>query len=334
MGRSDNRCVVSFFAGAGGLDLGFRKAGFDVVLAVDIESAAVETVNANSKSVVAIRGDVSALRAGHVASELRTRGVRGPVGVIGGPPCQGFSRGNASRDSNDPRNRLPFSYAKLLKSLDAEVGVDFFVFENVVDITRNIRFFGQLKRAFREAGFTVHTAELNARDFGVPQDRRRLFLVGLHEKRLSSARFVFPQGRSRTRTVADAIRGLPAPTFFRRGVTAEEVGHHPNHWTMTPKSPRFVERRFNRWRSFRRLVWSKPSPTVAYGNREIHVHPSGARRLSIYEAMLLQGFPRRYILRGNFSEQVTQVSNAVPPPVAYALARRLRSALGTPAGAR
>ena len=77
-----------------------------------------------------------------------------------------------------------------------------------------------------------------------------------------------------------------------------------------------------------RLSWDKPSRTVAYGNREIHVHPSGLRRISIYEAMLLQGFPENFELKGNFSEQVTQISNAVPPPVSLAIAKSIKTFLG------
>ena len=80
-------------------------------------------------------------------------------------------------------------------------------------------------------------------------------------------------------------------------------------------------------RSFRRLKWDQPSPTVAYGHREIHVHPSGRRRLSIYEAMLLQGFPDEFVLEGNLSAQVEQVSNAVPPPLARSLATAIKEAL-------
>lgn len=80
-------------------------------------------------------------------------------------------------------------------------------------------------------------------------------------------------------------------------------------------------------RSFRRLEWDKPSPTVAYGHREIHVHPEGRRRLSIYEAMLLQGFPEEFVLEGTLSSQVEQVSNAVPPPLAQSLATAIKSAM-------
>src|SRR5262249_39448439 len=81
---------------------------------------------------------------------------------------------------------------------------------------------------------------------------------------------------------------------------------------------------------FKRLVWDKPSLTVAYGNREIHLHPTGRRRISVLEAMLLQGFPKSYELRGTLSEQVTQVSDAVPPPLAAAVARSIRKTIYRP----
>src|SRR6185295_6986267 len=104
---------------------------------------------------------------------------------------------------------------------------------------------------------------------------------------------------------------------------------HPNHWTMQPKSERFLNPGAARTdaRSFKRLDWEQASPTVAFGHREIHVHPSGRRRLSIHEAMRLQGFPFEFVLEGNLSEQVEQVSNAVPPPLARSVARAVKRAL-------
>jgi DNA (cytosine-5)-methyltransferase 1 len=98
---------------------------------------------------------------------------------------------------------------------------------------------------------------------------------------------------------------------------------------MQPKSHRFTnpEAINGGGRSFRRLKWDAPSPTVAFGHREIHVHPEGRRRLSIYEAMLLQGFPEGFVLEGNLSEQVAQISNAVPPPLARSVAAAVRRAL-------
>jgi DNA (cytosine-5)-methyltransferase 1 len=98
---------------------------------------------------------------------------------------------------------------------------------------------------------------------------------------------------------------------------------------MQPKSHRFLSptAESGEGRSFRRLNWDAASPTIAFGHREIHVHPNGHRRLSIYEAMLLQGFPADFVLEGNLSEQVEQVSNAVPPPLARSIALAVKSAI-------
>ena len=185
----------------------------------------------------------------------------------------------------------------------------------------------QFNGSSRKAGFRVFQQELNANSFGVAQNRRRLFIVGLNKSLFPMTPFEFPQGQDVRKSVRDAIAGLPSPTFFARGLTKSGISYHPNHWTSPPRSSKFLAGGSADGRSFRHLSWEEESPTVAYGNREIHVHPDGGRRLSVHEAMLLQGFPPQYKLNGNFSEQVTQVSNAVPPPVARALARTIRRTL-------
>jgi DNA (cytosine-5)-methyltransferase 1 len=319
--------VLSLFSGAGGLDLGFRRAGFAVPLALDSAPAAVATLSGNTKSGATMVADIRKLSARQIVAKLRSSGGPLPRGIIGGPPCQGFSRGNALKDPKDPRNRLPLTYAALLGEINALIGIDFFVFENVIGLFENKRLYARIEKAFESSGFRLFSDQVDAENFGVPQIRRRLFLVGLNSARFSGRTFIFPRGRARPRTVRDAIEGMPAPTFFSRTLRPADIPFHPNHWTMVPRSARFHEGRFNRWRSFRRLQWDAPSPTVAYGNREIHIHPNGLRRLTVLEAMLLQGFPKHYVLHGNFSEQVAQVSNAVPPPVAFALARALRRTL-------
>ena len=142
---------------------------------------------------------------------------------------------------------------------------------------------------------------------------------------------VKPRKRKGLSSVREAIGEIGAePAFFRHGLDPAEFPVHPNHWTMKPKSPRFGDPKLigTDGRSFKRLEWDKASPTVAFGHREIYVHPDGKRRLSIYESMLLQGFPEDFVLEGNLSEQVEQVSNAVPPPLARSVARAVRLALG------
>ena len=125
---------------------------------------------------------------------------------------------------------------------------------------------------------------------------------------------------------------MPEPAFCRRDLVAAEVPHHPNHVAMVPKSRKFtngmLEPGDHRGRSFRVLSWDRPSYTVAYGHREVHVHPDMHRRLSIYEAMLLQGFPHSYELKGTFSQQVQLVSDALPPPLGEGVAAAISKGLG------
>ena len=103
---------------------------------------------------------------------------------------------------------------------------------------------------------------------------------------------------------------------------------------MNPKSPRFRDGSLvegdSSSRSFKTLAWNKPSITAAYGHREVHVHPNGKRRLSVFEAMKLQGFPNDYVLRGTLSSQIDQVSEAVPPPLAEAIALSISSVFSMP----
>jgi DNA (cytosine-5)-methyltransferase 1 len=325
--HADYLPIVSLFCGAGGLDWGFRREKFRVVLACDNAIAAVNSYNLNAKTKVGRMIDLATTAPDQFVEMMNEQspGVA-PVGIIGGPPCQGFSRGNASADSNDHRNLLPFRYAEILGHLNDKYNIKFFVFENVMGLKtpRHRERFQAIQGEFARAGFNVFPETLNASAFGVAQNRPRLFIVGLNKRIFPGVDFVFPRGRSRPRCVRDAIEGLPDPVFFRKGMTVKDIPFHPNHWTMMPKSPKLMAGTSTDGRSFRRLLWDEVSPTVAYGNREIHVHPNGVRRLSVHEAMLLQGFPAQYRLWGNFSQQITQVSNAVPPPVARALARRLR----------
>ena len=239
-----------------------------------------------------------------------------------------MSAANNQPGPDDPRNVLFARYCTLVSTLDDIFQLDFVVFENVPGLKqkKNLRLYSRLKSSLSKK-FKLHEAELNAADFGVAQNRRRLFIIGI-SKRLKQASFAFPEPKESIATVRDAIGGLPKPVYFKKGKKKQAGKHHPNHWTMRPMSGRFKGKKSKRdGRSFIRLKWSKPSRTVAYGHREIHMHPGGRRRLSIYEAMLLQGFSKSYELLGNLSEQVTQVSNAVPPPVAKALAQSVSATI-------
>ncbi len=320
--------VLSLFSGGGDLDYGFEQAGFETVLAIDHNLAAITTFNANFAGDVAQHEDLSAVSPVAIVEWLADRNVA-PRGIIGGPPCQGFSVGNTKARSDDPRNELPFRYCDILETLMGKFDIEFFVFENVLGLRspKHRERLAEIVARFETAGFRVAQGEINAVRFGVAQNRRRLFLVGINTKLHSQVDFRFPSGTDDVRTVRQVISNLPDPVFRRTGLVADDIDYHPNHWTSSLCSSKFESQNFGDGRSFRKLDWDTPSWTVAYGNREIHIHPNGRRRLSVLEAMLLQSFPKKFVLTGTFSEQVTQVSNAVPPRVARAVASAIRKQL-------
>lgn len=320
--------VVSLFSGSGGLDEGFVQAGFSPVLALEIDRAACETFDCNHPRVRVLRKDLSQAVDGYVVerlSELPTP-VQ-PIGVIGGPPCQAFSLSNVHKRSDDPRLNLSGNYAHILAELNKHYSLDFFLFENVLGLKHKAHseLFSHFKELFASAGFTIFEGELDAQDFGVAQVRKRVFVVGFNNRKYRALQFEFPTGNpAQRKTVREMIGKLPPPAVFERGMRSEDIPFHPNHWCLKPKSKKFFNGFLKegdvKGRPFRVLEWGKPSWTVAYGHREVHIHPSGKRRLSIYEAMLLQGFPPEYVLKGNLSDQIRLVSDAVPPPLARALA--------------
>lgn len=322
--------IVSLFSGAGGLDLGFKDAGFQVAVAVDFSNAAIRTHRRNFPNTESTVADLIELKPSGVAALVAKKIPLGEsIGVIGGPPCQGFSRANTSAQKDDPRNKLPEVYCGIIAELQHTYTVDFFVFENVLGIrdTKHASTYKDLVEGLSGLGFATTEKELCALDFGVPQNRRRIVLSGLRNDQGYTA--VRPRKRRGKTTVIEAIGGLMAPAFYSPGLSPLTFPVHPNHWTMKPKSPRFSDAcpPIVDGRSFKRLDWRKACPTIAFGHREIHVHPNGSRRISIYEALRLQGFPHSFVLEGNLSEQVEQVSNAVPPPLARSVARAIKRAL-------
>lgn len=328
--RSKLPKIVSLFSGAGGLDLGFKDAGFTISVAIDISHAAIRSHKLNFPRTKAEVGDLVKLQPAGVVEIVKQKLKPGQaIAVIGGPPCQGFSRANTGALTSDPRNKLPKLYLQIVEALQALYTVEFIVFENVLGIRdkKHAKTYQALKDGIRGLGFDVTEKELCSVDFGVPQNRRRIVLSGMRSGQGYST--VKPRKRKGLETVAQAIAGLEQPTFFKHGLRPEDIPVHPNHWTMQPRSARFdnPDAATEDGRSFKRLSWDKASPTIAFGHREIHVHPDGRRRLSIYEALLLQGFPKDFVLEGNLSEQVEQVSNAVPPPLARSVAHAVKQAM-------
>jgi len=322
--------VVSLFSGAGGLDWGFHYHGFKIPLAIDVSIAAIKTHKRNFKQTHSVVADLIQLGPTGVLEMVAAQIPLGKrIGIIGGPPCQGFSRANINSQADDPRNKLPSLYLDIVEALKQHYIVEFVVFENVLGIRdkKHSAIYKKIIDRLATLGFTVTEKELCAIDFGVPQYRRRVILSAMRSEQGYS--IVKPNKRRGLSTVRETIGDLAEPIFFQRNLDPSSTPIHPNHWTMRPKSSKFTNRNSSHagGRSFRKLDWDKPSPTIAFGHREIHIHPNGHRRLSIYEAMLLQGFPTSFVLEGNLSAQVEQVSNAVPPPLARSVAAAVKRAL-------
>ena len=329
--------LLSLFSGCGGLDLGFERAGFKIGLAYDIRTNSIASWNQNRPGKP--RGHVADLCGIRLADMDRAYGARFvPSALIGGPPCQSFSPANRSPLVDDPRSKLVRRFFSIgLRLHRHRRPLDFILLENVpgFQTAGNGRLLDREIRRLDAHGFVTTVFFVNAVRHSVPQDRNRLFILAFPKNTPSATKWTTPAGTAAERTVKDAIGDLPVPTHFSRGIDPVSIPYHPNHWCMRPISHRFhngsLREGDSSRRSFKTLAWNKPSVTASYGHREVHVHPNGTRRLSVFEAMKLQGFPDDYVLKGTLSAQIDQVSEAVPPPLAKAVAKSIAAAISGPA---
>lgn len=318
--------LLSLFCGSGGLDLGFHQAGFVTSLAYDKRKDSLASWSRAFPGGKAIQQDVFSLSTEKLDADFGAE--FSPIGVIGGPPCQGFSLANRYGGLHDPRNKLVHRFFDIALALHRRNPLKFIAMENVPALagSRGGDILEIERKRLEEAGFFVSMATLDAADYHVPQNRKRLFLVALN-RNITRSVWSPPAKSFERRTVRSAIGDLPDPVYYDRNLKGTDIPFHPNHWCMTPKSPKFnsgeLTQGFVGKRSFKTLSWDKPSYTASYGNREVHVHPNCKRRLSVLEAMILQGFPTETVLQGSLSSQVQQVSEAVPPPLALAVANSI-----------
>jgi DNA (cytosine-5)-methyltransferase 1 len=329
--RKSSLGLLSLFCGPGGLDEGFHQAGFSTFVAIDNDKECINTFALNHPSTHTSVEDITQLTIQKL--DKIAGSTISPLGVLGGPPCQSFSVSNVHQFNEDPRHRLPEAYARLLAKLNERNPISFFVFENVPGLLgkKHLHRYERFKRLFARAGFKLCEALLDAQDYGVPQERSRIIIVGINEKKHPGKVWIPPKPEKTVITVGDVLHGLPHPIFNAPGLDPQSFPVHPNHWCLVPRSAKFTNGKLEPGtmfgRSFRTLQWDKPSWTVAYGHREVHVHPNGKRRLSMYEALLLQTFPSKYRLTGNLSAQIRLVSEAVPPRLAYHIAKSIRETL-------
>lgn len=344
---------IDLFSGAGGMSLGARMAGIDVQLVIEADKYAADTYLYNHKPKYGIFVDdirkFKPINLGNAKKE-------GLV-VFGGPPCQGFSTSNQrTRSSQNDNNWLFKEFVRVVKVYKPE----WFVFENVRGIieTEGGIFVEQIIGEFEKLGYTTSSKLLHATDFGIPQKRARFFIVGS----LHGINYQFPEPtHKRPITVATALDDLPVLSngasecylSYRKAATSKYVkdlrgkltGCH-NH-LLTRNSSLIIERyrhipQGGNWENipdllmknyadksrchtgiYRRLRADMPSVVIGNFRKNMLIHPTEDRGLSVREAARLQSFPDDFVFKGSIGFQQQQVGNAVPPLLARAIFKNL-----------
>lgn len=324
----DNRNLVSLFAGCGGLDLGFQKAGFDIVWANEFDKDIWSTYESNHKKTPLDKRSITDIQMGEVPD---------CIGIIGGPPCQSWSEAGAQRGINDPRGQLFFDYIRILK----EKKPWFFLAENVSGILAN-KHSDAVKRileAFADAGYILSIKTVNAHDYGVPQTRKRVIIVGYNYE--LGLKYCFPEPSSYKPVLKDAIwdlRDSALPSLTNNKTNGSNC-LFPNHEYMTGGHSTIYMSR-NRVRS-----WDEPSFTIQAGGRHAPIHPQAPkmknvgidkfefdeerlasyRRLSVRECARIQTFPDDFIFQySNLVSAYKMIGNAVPVNLAFHLASKIK----------
>ena len=348
---------IDLFAGAGGLSLGAKLAGVKVTHAIESHYAAAATYRLNHPKTIVVNNDVRS-----VAPFRRDHSK--PLILFGGPPCQGFSTSNQrTRTITNPKNWLfseVFRFARALKP-------DWIILENVTGLRETARghFLRLIGDEFDRQGYASAIWVLNALNFGIPQNRSRLFFVASRGDRLPRPPL---SSASETFTVRDAISDLPklkpgscvdkmayltaavSPYARRlRRRMANCTGHlvstnNPlvlaryrhippgGNWSAIPENlmrnyTNLVDSRSRHTGIYRRLTWHEPSVVIANYRKNMLIHPSQDRGLSVREAARLQSFPDDYLFAGSIGFRQQQVGNAVPPLLAQFVFRHLIESL-------
>ena len=314
--------LVSLFAGAGGMDIGFDKAGFKTIWANEYDKAIAPSYQNYFPDVVFDNRSILAIPDEDVPSA---------TGVIGGPPCQSWSEAGAKRGIKDPRGQLFHEYIRVIR----KVKPLFFVAENVHGLihSRNKASFENILEMFEEEGYVVSWKLLRASDYGVPQDRERVFIVGYHKS--LNKKFNFPAPLPEKVTLKDAIGDLAK---LKIGSTKKVKNHE---FYDSGYSSIFLSR--NRVRG-----WDEQSFTILATDRHIPFHPQAPkmvplgpnlkgfapghedkyRRLTIRECARIQTFPDDYeFIYTHMRNGYKMIGNAVPVTLAYWIAKTIKEDL-------
>ncbi|MDC0114692.1 DNA cytosine methyltransferase [Methylophilaceae bacterium] len=327
--------IASFFSGAGGLDLGFEKAGFEIIYANEYDKAIWETYEKNFPRTTLDRRSITLIEGNEVPD---------CDGIIGGPPCQSWSEAGAMRGIEDHRGQLFFDFIRILKYKKPY----FFLAENVSGMLagRNLDAINNIQQRFRDNGYRLTYKLLNASDYGVPQDRKRVIFVGYRddlgiEYNHPEGFTTLPEDKSTLKDAIFDIKDSALPAIGKNDTNGNKCTI-PNHEYMTGGfSTMYMSR--NRVRS-----WDQPSFTIQAGGRHAPIHPQAPtmvkhgkndqrfvegkedlyRRMSVRECARVQRFPDEHIFHySKVADGYKMIGNAVPVDFAYFLASKIKEDL-------
>lgn len=316
--------IAALFSGAGGLDLGFKKAGFDVVWANEYDKTIWETFEKNHPETTLDRRSIRNIANSDLPESID--------GLIGGPPCQSWSLAGAMKGIEDERGTLFYEYIRVLSHLKPK----FFLAENVKGIVSKAhrKEFDNIISLFDEAGYNCQYQILNACDYGVPQTRERVFIVGFRKD--INTKFKFPEPVKEKAYLDKVIDGLEDAVPYEKGI--KQKTKLPNNEYLTGSfSTIFMSRN-------RRRDIDEHSFTIQAGGRHAPIHPlsppmkkvdtdkfvfegdyNEVRRLSVRECARVQTFPDDFIFYySNVNDGYKMIGNAVPVELAYHIAVQIK----------
>lgn len=318
--------AVDLFCGCGGLSLGLKQAGFNVIGGVEIDSLAVQTYQANHPSVRVWQQDIRKLTSPQILDGLGLK--RGELDLLAGcPPCQGFSamrRLNGGRRIRDEQNNLVFDFLRLVRGLRPKA----VMMENVPGLANNARL-PKLKAALRKLGYIVTVEVKNTRHYGVPQRRRRLILVaglgmevpfGKGESTERTVRWAFAK-LSKRRSLRDPLHNLPEMRSKKVKQLISQIPKNGGSREILGQARQLdCHKKCDGFKDvYGRMKWDDVSPTITGGccnpSKGRFLHPTKNRSITLREAALLQSFPSDYYFsleRGKFAA-AQMIGNALPP---------------------
>ena len=326
--------VISLFSGCGGLDLGFERAGFEIPVANEYDKSIWETFKINHPNTKLIQADIRNIDAKEFPSDVD--------GIIGGPPCQSWSEAGSLRGIDDSRGKLFYDYIRILR----QVKPKFFLAENVPGMlaNRHSEAVTNIISLFEDSGYDVSVTLVNAKNYGVAEERKRVFYIGFRKD--LHIEFAFPKGSTedddRKITLRDVIWDLKdnaVPSGDKNRHNPNAVNNH--EYFVGAFSPIFMSR--NRVKG-----WDEQAFTVQASGRQCQLHPQAPkmihvglnryeyvcgyehlyRRMTVREIARIQGFPDSFkFIYDSVNDGYKMVGNAVPVNLAYEIALSIKQQL-------